>query len=230
MVDKAEVQNMRRIAMIAWLLAVGCGGSEFGTDGVGSNAAVGGAAGAAAGAAGSQPYDGGLEAADAFTGGSGGAAGHSDAMPPDSSAGSSGEGGSAGEAGAGPDAGGDVQPTCSQDEHVCAGQCVENTPDNGCAVQCAPCDEPDNAHAVCGSQGECAWECDAGCEQTAAGCVCPVHECCDYAECGGSSTCIFGVCQVSPYECSQDECVSWCLFCHGKPGGFCNSGGGCQCD
>lgn len=224
---------MRRIAMIAWLLAVGCGGSEFGTDGVGSDAAVGGAAGAAAGAAGSQPYDGGPETADAFTGGSGGTAGQSDATTPDGSAGSSGDGGTAGEAGgggAGPDAGDDVQPSCPQDEHFCGSQCVENTPDNGCAVQCSPCASPDNAHAVCGSQGECAWECDAGCEETAAGCVCPVHECCDYAECGGSSTCIFGVCQTSPYECSPDECVSWCLFCHGKPGGYCNSGGGCQCD
>lgn len=216
---------MRRIAMIAaWLLAVGCGGSEFGTDGVGSDAAVGGAAGTAAGAAGSQPYDGGAGAADAFTGGSGGAAGQSDAATPDGSAGVA--GGTAGEAGAGGAA--DAQPTCSQDEHFCGSQCVENTPDNGCGVQCSPCASPDNAHAVCGSQGECSWECDAGCEETATGCVCPVHECCDHAECAGSS-CWSGICQVGA-ACHLEECRSWCVFCMGKPDGFCNSGGGCQCE
>jgi hypothetical protein len=223
MVGKAEVWNMRRIAMMAWLLAVGCGGSEFGTNSVGSDAAVGGAGGATAGAAGSQPYDGGGGSADAFTGGSGGAAGQSDASTPDGSAGAT--GGSAGEAGAG---GADAQPTCSQNEHLCGDQCVENTPDNGCAVQCVPCAAPDNAYAVCGSQGECAWECDAGCEQTAAGCVCPVHECCDHGECA-TSGCWSGICQVGN-ACHLDKCRSWCVFCLGKTDGFCNSGDECQCE
>jgi len=219
------IRGYRRCAVVIMMSAVvivGCDGGEFQTsvsaaDAGGPEAAAEGG-GATGGAGGSQDDAGGPEAAAEGGGATGGAGGgQDDAGGPEAAA----EGGT--------DAS-EEPVTCPPTQHVCGGWCVDNTPEQGCAVQCSPCGAPQHGIPKCAATGECDWTCALGCTKVGSGCSCPAPSCCIHSDCAGGNACYFGVCTTwDYYQCNDVLCSRWCMSCQGADYGQCNGTKSCVC-
>ncbi len=110
---------------------------------------------------------------------------------------------------------------CYSGEHLCAGECVEdypNDPEHGCRDGCGePCTAPEGATATCTADGRCDFECEAPREKVGDRCECvpltcaeagascgPLEDGCggtlDCGTCADGTACVDGSCGCPPDE------------------------------